>query len=152
MNLDSWDGYPEARERLLTSAVEAAANLVVLSGDSHMFWANDLYRGSDGAFAGVEFATGSLTSPGGYENLTSDPRIFDIAAKAIPEKNRGVRFANVKDKGFVLLTVMRETAQAEYVRVSTILSREFETETFLTAQSSRREAGRAGEIRLSVNG
>ncbi|MFN4184804.1 MAG: alkaline phosphatase D family protein [Hyphomonas sp.] len=152
VNLDSWDGYPAARERLLTSALEAEANLVVLSGDSHMFWANDLYRDSDGAFAGVEFATGSLTSPGGYENLTSDPRIFEIAAKAIPEKNRGVRFANVKDKGFLLLTLTRETAQADYVRVSTILTQEFEASTFLTAQSRRSETGRAAEMELLVSG
>ncbi|PKP83258.1 MAG: alkaline phosphatase [Alphaproteobacteria bacterium HGW-Alphaproteobacteria-18] len=152
VNLDSWDGYPAARERLLTSALEAAANLVVLSGDSHMFWANDLYRDSDSAFAGVEFATGSLTSPGGYENLTSDPRIFDIAAKAIPEKNRGVRFANVKDKGFILLTLTQETAQAEYVRVSTILSQDFEISTFLTAQSRRGADGKASELGLSVSG
>lgn len=152
VNLDSWDGYPAARERLLTSAMEAEANLVVLSGDSHMFWANDLYRDSDGAFAGVEFATGSLTSPGGYENLTSDPRIFEIAAKAIPEKNRGVRFANVKDKGFLLLTLTRETAQADYVRVSTILTQEFEASIFLTAQSRRSETGRAAEMELLVSG
>lgn len=113
VNLDAWDGYPAARERLLSSAISAQANLVVLSGDSHMFWASDLYRQSDERFAGVEFATGSITSPGGYENITSDPRIFEIAASAIPAKNRGVRFANVKDKGFVLLTLTREAAQAE---------------------------------------
>lgn len=148
VNLDSWDGYPAARERLLTSATEAEANLVVLSGDSHMFWASDLYRESDGAFAGVEFAAGSITSPGGYENLSSDPRIFEIAARAIPEKNEGVRFANVKDKGFVLLTLTRETAQADYVRVSTILEREFQISTFLTVQSRRSENGRAGKLEM----
>ncbi|ABI77963.1 alkaline phosphatase [Hyphomonas neptunium ATCC 15444] len=151
VNLDSWDGYPAARERLLTSALEAEANLVVLSGDSHMFWASDLYRGSDGAFAGIEFATGSVTSPGGYENLSSDPRIFEIAAQAIPEKNAGVRFANVKDKGFLLLTLTREMAEAEYVRVSTILDRAFETTTFLTAQCRRNDGGRTGQMELSVS-
>lgn len=149
VNLDSWDGYPAARERLLSSAIEAEANLVVLSGDSHMFWASDLYRQSDGKFAGVEFATGSVTSPGGYENITSDPRIFEIAAKAIPEKNRGVRFANVKDKGFVLLTLTREAVQADYVGMSTVRSRDYEARTFLTAQTAR-QGKRLSELEISV--
>lgn len=152
VNLDSWDGYPAARERLLSSAIEAEANLVVFSGDSHMFWASDLYRQSDGAFAGVEFATGSITSPGGYENITSDPRMFEIAAKAIPEKNSGVRFANVKDKGFVLLTLTREAAQAEYIGMSTVRSRDFEARTLVVAHAARRADGRGRELTLSAGG
>jgi len=150
VNLDSWDGYPAARERLLSSAIAAQANLVVLSGDSHMFWASDLYRQSDGALAGVEFATGSITSPGGYENITSDPRIFEIAARAIPQKNRGVRFANVKDKGFVLLTLTRESAQAEYIGMSTVRSRDYEARTLVVARAERGQDGRGRELTLSA--
>ena len=52
-NLDAWDGYPAARRRLLRSALDADANLVVLSGDSHNAWAFDLDL--DGQAAGVEF-------------------------------------------------------------------------------------------------
>lgn len=150
VNLDAWDGYPAARERLLSSAISAQANLVVLSGDSHMFWASDLYRQSDERFAGVEFATGSITSPGGYENITSDPRIFEIAASAIPAKNRGVRFANVKDKGFVLLTLTREAAQAEYIGMSTVRSCDYEARTLVVARADRGKSGRAGELTLSA--
>ncbi|KCZ98845.1 alkaline phosphatase [Hyphomonas polymorpha PS728] len=150
VNLDAWDGYPAARERLLSSAISAQANLVVLSGDSHMFWASDLYRQSDERFAGVEFATGSITSPGGYENITSDPRIFEIAASAIPAKNRGVRFANVKDKGFVLLTLTRKAAQAEYIGMSTVRSRDYEARTLVVARADRGKSGRAGELTLSA--
>ncbi len=37
------DGYPEARRRLLTHLRDArVANPVVLGGDNHSFWANDL--------------------------------------------------------------------------------------------------------------
>ena len=64
-NLDKWDGYPPARRRLLDTALQADANLVVLSGDSHNAWAFDLDAG--GTPAGVEFAGQSVTSPG-YEN------------------------------------------------------------------------------------
>ena len=40
LNMDSWDGYPAARDRLLAAAQRADADLVTLSGDSH----NVLYR------------------------------------------------------------------------------------------------------------
>ena len=62
LNLDAWDGYPAARDRLLRSALDADANLVVLSGDSHNGWAFDLDLA--GAPAGAEFAGMSVTSPG----------------------------------------------------------------------------------------
>jgi alkaline phosphatase D len=35
-NLDAWDGYPAARDRLLRAALDSGSNLLVLSGDSHM--------------------------------------------------------------------------------------------------------------------
>ena len=40
--LDSWDGFPAARRRLLRSALDANANLIVLAGDSHNAWGFDL--------------------------------------------------------------------------------------------------------------
>ena len=146
VNLDSWDGYPAARTRLLSSAIAANANLVVLSGDSHMFWANDLYCETDNSFAGVEFATGSITSPGGYQSLSSDERIFDIAAAAIVEKNKGVRAANVRDKGFILLEATERSVEAKYVRVSTIAHRDFQTETFMIARTDLGAGGRQGTL------
>lgn len=56
-NLDSWSGYPAARARLLAMCESQANNAIVLAGDSHNCWLNNL----GGA---VEFATGSVTSPG----------------------------------------------------------------------------------------
>ncbi|MEM5516362.1 alkaline phosphatase D family protein [Henriciella sp. AS95] len=149
VNLDSWDGYPAARARLLSSAIKANANLVVLSGDSHMFWANDLFREPDNMFAGVEFATGSITSPGGYQSLSPDERIFGIAASATVEKNEGVRAANVRDKGFVLLEVTEGSVEARYVRVNTIAARDFQAETFLIARTERDIEGRLSTLTIA---
>ncbi|NBC21230.1 MAG: alkaline phosphatase, partial [Alphaproteobacteria bacterium] len=42
-NLDAWDGFPAARERLYKAAAEAGANLVTLTGDTHTAWANNLH-------------------------------------------------------------------------------------------------------------
>ena len=41
--LDMWDGYPADRQRLYSLIQKAKANAVVVSGDSHAFWANELY-------------------------------------------------------------------------------------------------------------
>src|SRR3546814_5195610 len=57
-NMDAWDGYPAARERLLASALDADANLLVLAGDSHNGWAFELDHA--GARAGVEFGVQSV--------------------------------------------------------------------------------------------
>src|SRR3546814_9542222 len=54
LNMDSWDGYPAARSRLLAAAQRADADLVTLSGDSHNAWAFDLTHG--GRPAGIEIA------------------------------------------------------------------------------------------------
>ncbi|MDP3677370.1 MAG: alkaline phosphatase D family protein [Novosphingobium sp.] len=67
-NMDAWDGYPAARERLLADARAADANLIVLAGDSHNAWANNLALGN--AAAGVEFGGHSVTSPGAEGSLS----------------------------------------------------------------------------------
>ncbi len=41
-NLDAWDGYPVEREMVLETARVLNKNLVVLAGDTHNGWANDL--------------------------------------------------------------------------------------------------------------
>jgi alkaline phosphatase D len=53
---DTWDGYPAARERLYAAFREAGAHPIVLSGDSHAFWANDLYD-DGGRLVASEFGT-----------------------------------------------------------------------------------------------
>jgi alkaline phosphatase D len=55
-NLDAWDGYPPARERLYATFRAARTRPLVLSGDSHAFWANDLYDDA-GRLVAAEFGT-----------------------------------------------------------------------------------------------
>src|SRR5699024_7395485 len=42
-NLDSWDGYPAARGRVYEAIRQANARVVSLAGDTHMFWASELW-------------------------------------------------------------------------------------------------------------
>ena len=68
VTVDSWDGYPGARDRLL-STVEATGlrNFVVLTGDVHSHWAADIHRDFGAAGLppmGVELVTTSISTGG----------------------------------------------------------------------------------------
>lgn len=68
LNMDKWDGYPAARQRLYTALVERRApNPVVLSGDIHAHMAAELRLDFDDPSSprfGVEFTNTSVTSGG----------------------------------------------------------------------------------------
>jgi len=134
-NLDSWDGYPAARERLYASFVKAGANPLVLSGDSHAFWANALANVS-GRPVASEFGTSAITSPSVGDAVPQLP-IGRMLEDAGPE----VLFCDQKAKGYILLSLTREQAVAEYRAVSTIIAKPYDVETiarYRVAASDRR--------------
>ena len=126
--LDMWDGYPADRQRLYGLINRAKANAVVVSGDSHAFWANELYDAPEGGKrVAVEFGTTGITSPGAGDALPGVP-IGQIMADA----NREVVYSDQAAKGFVLLTLGRKEGKAEMVAVSTILETTFTTSVLKT--------------------
>ena len=118
LGMDMWDGYPAARGRLLKSAQEADANLVVLSGDSHNAWAFDLANG--GASAGVEFAGQSVTSPG-FESYAPGVSTAELAS-ATMARNPGLKWANLERRGYMAVEFTPARATAEYVLLDTVRS------------------------------
>ncbi len=134
-NMDAWDGYPAARARLLASAREADANLVVLAGDSHNAWSFDLAHG--GQKAGVEFAVQSVTSPGLERYLGGVAP--DELAWALAEHNPGLRYADTSGRGYAVLELNGEMAVNEYRFLETIGSRSIRlsgTRRFISAAGS----------------
>ena len=131
-NLDAWDGYPAARERLLRSALDANANLIVLSGDTHNAWAFDLDLG--GTAAGVEFGGHSVTSPGIEGSLPRvDPR---AVAGTLVAHNRQLKWANTRHRGYMTLQLTPERATSEWLFLDTV---------------RRRSTALAGSHRLAVD-
>ncbi|WP_375428841.1 alkaline phosphatase D family protein [uncultured Sphingomonas sp.] len=120
-NMDSWDGYPPARERLYAGFQRAGVNPIVLSGDSHAAWANDLHDGT-GKLVAAEFGTTAITSPS-YGDLI--PGIGAMIADANPE----VAFCDQKGKGYLVLTLTPTQAIGDFRAVSTILAKPFTTGT-----------------------
>jgi alkaline phosphatase D len=130
-NFDSWDGYPPARERLYAAFRRAKSRPIVLSGDSHAAWANDLHDAS-GALVAAEFGTTAVTSPS-YGSLL--PGI----GRYIADANDEVRFCDQDNKGYLLLTLTPEHAMADFRTVSTVYAKPFNE---ATAKRFRTVAGR----------
>ena len=119
LNLDAWDGYPAARDRLLRSALDADSNLVVLSGDSHNGWAFDLDLA--GTPAGAEFAGMSVTSPG-LEAYTPGVAPAEVA-RALRARNPALKWAELQRRGYMTLTLTRERATGEWLSLDTVRTR-----------------------------
>jgi alkaline phosphatase D len=117
--LDTWDGYPAARERLLRSALDADANLIVLSGDSHNAWGFDLKL--DSTPAGAEFAGQSVTS-WGYESYLPwvDPAEL---ARVMVAFNPDLKWAETGRRGYMTVALTPERASAEWLFLDTVLER-----------------------------
>jgi len=115
LNLDAWDGFPVARERLYAGAKAAGANLVTLTGDTHTAWANELSDRA-GASRGVEFGCTSVTSPG-FGNFYPD---VPTLGQMFSDENDEVYWHDPNGSGFTLLTIEAETVQADFYKVSDV--------------------------------
>lgn len=121
-NLDAWDGYAVARETVLATARQLNKNLVVLSGDTHNAWANDL-QDLAGNQVGVEFATSSVTSPGFEEYLPKEnPQVL---AAALSELIGPLQYCDTSRRGFMVLSATASECRADWVYVNTIGSRNY---------------------------
>lgn len=134
-NLDAWDGYPPARERLYDAFKVAKASPIVLSGDSHAFWANELHDAA-GQRVAAEFGATGVSSPGIGDVLVGAP-----INEGIVERNKEVRYTDHGAKGFVLLTLTRDAAVADMVAVSTVYAPQYETRTLKRFRVTPAESG-----------
>ena len=136
--LDAWDGFPFARERLYQSFRRAGTRPIVLSGDSHAFWANQLADGEGRAVA-AELGTTAITSPSIGDAMPGVP-VGQLLANANPE----VLWCDQHAKGYVLLTLTPERARAEYRAVSTVLAKTWTERTVATYEV------RAGDEKVAL--
>ncbi|MHA7820749.1 MAG: alkaline phosphatase D family protein [Erythrobacter sp.] len=140
LNMDAWDGYPAARERVLKAALEAQASLLVLAGDTHNGWAFDL--GQDGEKAGVEFGVSSVSSPGFETFLPAIPA--DRMAAMVVDANEELKWSDTAQRGYMTVELMPARATTEYRFVEGIRQRS----TRLAA--TQRIATEAGSNALSL--
>lgn len=120
VNTDSWDGYPAERDRLIKGLTDRnIRNAVILTGDFHTAWANDIPKANYNPFfqtgsAGVEFVTTSVTS----QNFN-----LPIAEELIQVLNPHVRYADIKNHGYLLLNVSSKRVTGEWYYMNSIRTR-----------------------------
>lgn len=109
-SMDQWSGYDVARTRLLELiASRNNKNTVVLTGDIHNNWVNDLQVQFDDPKAPVvatEFVGTSISSGG---NGTANPK----GLEALLSENPFVKFHNA-ERGYVRCTVTRKSWQSDF--------------------------------------
>ncbi|MCB2112040.1 MAG: alkaline phosphatase D family protein [Parvularculaceae bacterium] len=138
INLDAWDGFPAARERFYDAVRQSADcdGIVVVTGDTHTWWANDLVA-SDGEHIGVELGGHSVTSPSPYRKEFLGGKGAEYALLT-GRDNKDVRYISGENHGYIALTVTRKNMEASFVAVNTIESphyEAFEQSAFTIAKS-----------------
>ena len=121
---DAWDGYPAARRRLLES-LSSKKNPIVLGGDVHTFYANQLKLDFDDAASPVvaaEFVTTSITSQSWSQDrinqyLPDNPHVLLADARS-----RGYTRVEVTPKQFQVHMRGMETVQRRDSSCSTLAS------------------------------
>jgi alkaline phosphatase D len=137
VSMDSWDGYPASRERVLAGAEAAGVeNLMVLTGDVHVHYAFDIKRDFDDPGSrtlGTEIVTSSITSGG---NGAERPANWSTYLAANPH----LRFYNGL-RGYATVAMNDRFARADFKTVSHVTT---QGAPLTTAASFVTEAGNQG--------
>ncbi|HEY0710056.1 MAG TPA: alkaline phosphatase D family protein, partial [Polyangia bacterium] len=149
-NLDQWHGYPAARRRFLDSLrTMNSQNVVVLTGDLHSSWANELivdpldpaqYDPAMGRNAvAIEFVTPGITSPG-------LPPVFLGVVESAKPFNPHLRWFDLVQQGYMVLDVTPERVQAAWFLYASIKQPTATPEQFAAAWSVK-----SGSTRLEAD-
>jgi alkaline phosphatase D len=117
LSFDDWMGYAADRERLLAAlATDKPTATLVYGGDTHNGWAGAL-RDKSGKVVAVEFDGMSVSSPGIEYYEPRFPHAFEAAAwKAA---NGDLTWADTHNRGFMLVSLSKDSHHVEYRGVET---------------------------------
>jgi alkaline phosphatase D len=131
-NLDAWDGYPVAREILLSTVAQLGKKLVVLAGDTHNAWHTNLTL-RNGTKVGEEFGTSSVSSPGIESFLSALPpaQIKGIFEGVVDD----LKWMDPSRRGYLKMTFTSTQAKGEWVFIDKIDSRSYSVLPAVAAES-----------------
>jgi alkaline phosphatase D len=130
-NLDAWDGYPASKQQVADVIRDnEVENVIILSGDTHTSWAfetaiNPTEPGqydpqtAEGAFA-VEFGTPSVSSGNIDESIPTDSAALIAEKLKAPEYNPHLKYVNLSEHGYLLLSLREDEARAEWYFIDDI--------------------------------
>jgi alkaline phosphatase D len=115
-NMDQWDGYVAARQRLLNFLQQRQpSNPIVITGDIHSSWVHDLkadFNNPSSATVGTEFVGTSISS--------DFPNQFIAPVQAALSNNPHTKFFDGAFRGYVRCNLNRDRWQSDYRVVSDI--------------------------------
>lgn len=121
--LDTWDGYPAARERFLADIAAGGGNAVVLSGDLHTSIAGNLVPMGGPAPVAVEFMAPSVTSPGFQDYL---PEVRPGAVRdATLALNQDLAYMETERRGWLRMQFSRDECVGEWHLLDGVRSRDY---------------------------
>ncbi len=130
VNLDAWDGYPVEKQHIIDFLKnEAISDVIFVTGDTHMSWAYEVpesieaYRRDSTATVAVEFGTTSITSANLDERMHPDTVRLLEQRLQFGGHNPHLKYTNMRDHGYLLLTLDRESALADWRYVETVAKR-----------------------------
>ncbi|MGW0218260.1 alkaline phosphatase D family protein [Micromonospora chokoriensis] len=113
-SMDAWDGYRASRSRIQTGWQQRGVrNPLVLTGDVHKSWANDLkadYANPSSATIGTELVCTSITSAGNGTGSTTIPNAAT---------NPHLKFHSDR-RGYVRTTISRSQVRADFRALNTV--------------------------------
>lgn len=151
INLDSWDGYPEERDKIADLIRgENIQNVVFLTGDTHSTFAFEVthepFENYDretgvGAYA-IEFGTTSLSS-GNSNEWSSDAEAIALEQLVVSkELNPHLHYANLRDHGYLIVTFTQSEVRADFKFVPTV------AENVDGIRTGKTYTVRSGEVKL----
>lgn len=154
INLDSWDGYPVERS-IIANAIQKTPveNVIFITGDTHTAWAFEAtddpfttynQETGEGAYA-IEFGTTSINSANSNERFPDDQVLAHEQKIVNSAINPHLKFTNMRDHGYMILSLTPERAKATWKFMETI------KEPSLTIKETNSAEVSDGELKLKVD-
>ncbi len=139
VNLDAWDGYPYERNQIGKFIGDnKIENVIITAGDTHSSWAFEV-PSEDGKDAiAIEFGTPSITSSNSDERTPVDKVV--LAEKLLTTINPHLKYTDLKNHGYLILSMTPEEAVAEWYYVDK-----------LNAPSDKEMLGKKYVVKSGVN-
>lgn len=122
LNSDQWDGYNAERKALYDIILNNNVNnVVILTGDIHTAWGNDLPydlgtypKGANRGSVAVEFVTTSVTSSS--SPIPLPPAVYQLIRGILPH----IKYVNLYHKGYNVLDLTPQKATNDFYTINTI--------------------------------
>ena len=133
---DSWEGYPVARENFYQSLIQEGINdLLVLTGDAHEFWVNNL-TSETGEKVGLELVTTSISSKTLVAYLRDAVADYNLL---LTQSNEDALYYNALHNGYIDLTLSQTKGHVKMICINTVIKTDYEA--FTAAEFTLRQTG-----------